>query len=130
MPALTIRNLQFTALCDASNNLLSLCEALEGVDLTVTLQLQAAAENETACLKDFCSLQIEGFDVVAAVCHTGHFVQMQHAAIQEEPGSAAVAIGAGNVGDESNFAVIDQVVLSERVHKGIYSCHSCDSFRM
>ena len=68
--------------------------------------------------------------MLTAVCHTDHLVQVQHAAIQEEPCSATVAVGAGDIGHESDLAVIDQIVLSESVHKGIYSCHSCDSFRM
>ena len=123
-------SLNFAAFRDAGDNLLCLGKALEGVDLTVALQLQAGVQNKAACLQDFCALQIEGFNVLTAVCHTDHLVQVQHAAIQEEPCSATVAVGAGNVGHKSDLAVIDQVVLPEGVHKGIYSCHSCDSFRM
>ena len=37
----------FAALRDASNNLLCLSKALEGVDLAVTLQFQAAAKYKT-----------------------------------------------------------------------------------
>ena len=130
MPALIKGNLELAALRNAGNNLLCLSKALEGVNLAVALQLQAGVQNKAACLQDFCALQIEGFNVLTAVCHTDHLVQVQHAAIQEEPCSATVAVGAGNVGHESDLAVIDQVVLPEGVHKGIYSCHSCDSFRM
>ena len=120
----------FAALRDAGDNLLRLGKALEGVDLTVALQLQAGVQNKAACLQDFCALQIEGFNVLTAVCHTDHLVQVQHAAIQEEPCSATVAVGAGNVGHKSDLAVIDQVVLSESIHKGIYSCHYLSSFHI
>ena len=123
-------SLNFAAFRDAGDNLLCLGKALEGVDLTVALQLQAGVQNKAACLQDFSAFQVEGLDVISAVCHTGHLVQVQHAAVQEGPSSTTVTIGADDIGHESDLAVIDQVVLPEGVHKGIYSCHSCDSFRM